>query len=499
MELVAALLSRARVRIVKCISKHAAPTFMSTSDAISMAPGDGIFKCCTRGHVVNGRSFPCDKGRLRIVIERMLQSSIEHLFRVGEWEKQRYFHCTQQSFLRGLPLSDPAAGAESGPEEQSSTMTLAGFRRSLNWRPEDDEAALTGRGWSLLHWAAFAGDARAVRALLTEAGTGGIEAPTPQGVEGAMRAGMRPLQLALMAEDTSFEAATVLLEARADPTATTANEYRLDVLLNVALFRGVAPVRWWLDRFPEWDLERRDAFIGSTAASYAAGNSGGGAALAELLRRRADPCTSSGFMSRVDAPLFSAVLTGNSEAVQLLLEARCSPHVGAQHCWRRWRATSSGARLAVQLRTSCGWRCNSLMVFLASCEGATPLHFAAKAGDVASVRLLLRARAEPARRSSTGQTPLDWAAAEFGCAPEPITELLRGPLSIPAPTRKERHVPRLPGCVAEAAAQAAGPPASLSPELLRRGPRGLEAETGSGGGPLGPPPSLSAVLKGTGA
>lgn len=422
MELVAALLSRTKVRIIKCVGEHADLAFISGRAAVTLPPGEGSFTCCAHGHIIDGREIPCDRQRLRAVIESMLGAATEHFGSVGELLRQRYFRCRHQDFLRGLPAAQAAASCADAGMELGASISSGQERRSpleefdgfLRWRPEDEEAARAGRGWTRLHWAAFAADAAAVRAVLSQ-GDAYVEAPAPHGFpEYGLREGYRPLHLAVFAADRSFDAAVALLEARADPMARTSHEYHMDSLMILAMSGHVEGVRCWLDRFPSWDMKRCDLRIGSSVLGFVFYGKHGGAVLAELLYRRVDPHAGSGNVSQVDAALFQSVHGGNTEAVQLLLQAGCSPTVALQPPWLRWQVVFSGARIVLRLRLSCGLHCGSLWWFLANCEGASPLHIATRDGNVASMKLLLNGRADPTCRNRRGWTPLDWADHEFG-------------------------------------------------------------------------------------
>ena len=66
----------------------------------------------------------------------------------------------------------------------------------------------------------------------------------------------------------------------------------------------------------------------------------------------------------------------------------------------------------------------SLLGILAEAGGCTPLHLAAKRGDVPVLRVLLEARADPTIRNDMGRTALQRAAYSFGGEPPAlVTEL----------------------------------------------------------------------------
>ena len=64
--------------------------------------------------------------------------------------------CMRRKFLVGLPNN-----------EAESATGAAALRAQLQWSPEDDAAA-ESTGWSLVHCAALADDATAVRELAAE-------------------------------------------------------------------------------------------------------------------------------------------------------------------------------------------------------------------------------------------------------------------------------------------------------------------------------------------
>jgi ankyrin repeat protein len=65
-----------------------------------------------------------------------------------------------------------------------------------------------------------------------------------------------------------------------------------------------------------------------------------------------------------------------------------------------------------------------LELWFASADGETPLHNAARNGNVAAVKMLLELGADKTLKNTLGLTPAGLAKAAFGEVPAPLMELL---------------------------------------------------------------------------
>jgi len=265
----------------------------------------------------------------------------------------------------------------------------------------------------LLFFAALAGKTEVVRELLSQGGVAqdinrGISRPWKH-LAGCID-GAAPLTAALAFGN--FDVVDLLLASRADPLQRVG--FGADHLMLACMVGNVANVKCWLKRFPEWDLSRPDFFFRYNALFSAVGigqnkqelvrvllaaragiqhiNAGGGTLLTSLAQKE-----------------FNDIAT-----LELLLGAGCSLNQQCQPGSFKAKALCRAA----QMLAKCTHR-SRLVADLAMIEGSTPLHFAAKRGDVDLVTALLSARALPLRNRQ-GHTPLDAARNFFRELPEPL-------------------------------------------------------------------------------
>ena len=131
MEYMSAVLARTNVLIMVVKGAEAQPEFVKSADALLLAPGQGDFTCCWNGHKMGGLPVPCDKDKIRLVLEAMLAAKIDDLYDQGQWFHARFMACMQHWFLRGLVpvlLPPPSTGgdAEHTGEGKSGSAEIAG-------------------------------------------------------------------------------------------------------------------------------------------------------------------------------------------------------------------------------------------------------------------------------------------------------------------------------------------------------------------------------------
>jgi hypothetical protein len=145
-----------------------------------LSAGKGAFTCCDCD--LHEEGVPCDKEFARQVLDQMIDAKVAHLRCGKRVVEQRFFACLKPHFLHGLHAppgaarvtteestadccrvaSDATATCASplvAPSDGSAVTRLAA---SLDWTAEDEAKKATS-GWSLLLYAAAAGDLLAVR------------------------------------------------------------------------------------------------------------------------------------------------------------------------------------------------------------------------------------------------------------------------------------------------------------------------------------------------
>jgi len=427
------------VRILNVIGPSAPASFVMSSLVVhNSVPGRGDFTCCQLGHRRNGHHIPCDKRYLRRVMTSLVHACVEHAWRVGDANRARYVLCYAEKYLEGLPAASDCVLA---------SVDLRAFREALHWPKVDTQppravrcGARRPREWTLLHWAALAGHAAIVSELVDqEDGLETLNARAAGMPEFAVDAGMTPIHFASHAASGSFEAAAVLLDARADPAVRSSKGYG-PVHTN-AILGSVQQVEAWLDRFPE-SARERDKVIGMTPLHYGVSGHSPCADRLEILRRHGADVHGASYLLGPGSVLFVACQNFNPDvvAVRALLEARCEAQLEARPGNRRWKAICFVADKVARASRSLGRPPGNLVNLLSSIEGSTPLHVAvSESGNLELVRLLLGARASASHKNRAGRSALQEAERVYGGDPPPLLiELLRGSAAVPrSPLAKE--------------------------------------------------------------
>ena len=112
MELFALLLARHnRIPAIVVKGGDATPFLISPTAAIPRSPGLGLFRCCERNHLKidsNGKKhvLPCRRSQIAPVIHRMLQKRREYHLGLEDLISYRLWSAFSPHFLAGLPAAD---------------------------------------------------------------------------------------------------------------------------------------------------------------------------------------------------------------------------------------------------------------------------------------------------------------------------------------------------------------------------------------------------------
>jgi len=436
-EMLACTLAPTRIPLVVCAGVNATPFMVHMCDSGKMSLSEASFSCCELGHKFRGQTLACDKEKVHSILRKMLQSKTHLLRFQGQFGQQLWWSAMQEVVFWGLPeakkehmprlnktlakILEKQEGAVL--EARSTGRAVDVLAARLNWDLTDD-ARRHRSGISLLTLAAMADDASAVREL-----TAGTHQADPNlelkelGMElPYMNTGVTPVMLAMASAKTETIAA--LLDARADPYHQDCKS--LDAF-QIACCRGrVDNVKFWLARFPDWQLERKATDIGLDAAAIAcACRKHSAPVLTELFKAGA-------IMQKRDIwggeGLMMSLVCNNEDseedALRVLLAQGCDPNVA----WRAHDLKWSMITKAVGVATRCSQ--SRVLMDLALLQGSTGLHFAAKRGDVKFVRILREAGAL-STKNAAGHTPIDVARRFYGDAIPPLLEeALLGPVVV---------------------------------------------------------------------
>ena len=419
-----------------------------------------------------GDPIPCDKPIVRSIMMQMMRAKVSHLFAKGDNVMGRLYFSIRHWWLRGLDYNDGAVGdggirtmGEEGGEKRdvlddsldaavNSTSTNATlqdvcvdddtdmlmrvFLKSLRW----DRVVSTIHGgdrdtnidtntleWfdeggvSLLMYAVLQNNVRVVKQLLailaetTETDTElrrhrlnsrvGKDGLVEVGIPG----GSTCLHIAMFL--ASPDVVRLLLDFGADPTSEDSNG--VDGLMFSSTSGNFANTRYWLSRFPSWDLSRRDTAFGSTALHCAVYIGPNKLETVKLLVEASAPLIGvfnhggtsiiHNATNNVDAD--PAVVRYVLNTVKTLVgddKTKLSKIVNyrrrVQTTW--WRFL----RVLSIVLTKSGLSRSELFRSLAFGSGAPPLLEAVRSGDLDIVKILLEYGADPSIRNTIGMDAL---------------------------------------------------------------------------------------------
>jgi ankyrin len=296
------------------------------------------------------------------------------------------------------------------------------LKERLEWQDEGAESKRTrSSGASLLFWAVLADDLSSVRDILRSEMKDINRGLAKSHPELSLFAKMTPLMMAM--GFARWGVVEALLNAGANPLSTDKDGH--DALMIAAGYgNDENNIRGWLKRYPQWNLERREATAGSTALHWAAGGGPNQRKVFEaLLEHGANPLTLchtgasvvtvAAFSPDSSPDLMQWLLHYSDGKLLPLLTLSLSPRA------MQWRIIFS----ITQVLARVGVRRKVVQEF-ASWEGRTPLHFAGLMGHLAICDVLVRNGAPLEARTAQGLTPLQLTEKRHGgTIPETFSRL----------------------------------------------------------------------------
>ena len=206
------------------------------------------------------------------------------------------------------------------------------------------------------------------------------------------------------------EIVSLLLEHGADP-------YECDIagndpLMFASIFGRTDNVKFWLERFPDWDLERKNKVVGGVALGHAVYM---GPHRLELVKVLLEHGASLDSFVQIREVRSSSNLCESEDAdpelLKLLLNLKKKMRTNVNYRLRgstaKWRIIYRLARFLTRNKLTQ----SGLMTALAHDSGSTALHYAVQRGDVDCVNLLLENGANPSIKNDLGKTPVDYCDA----------------------------------------------------------------------------------------
>eukprot|EP00434_Breviolum_minutum_P006396 symbB.v1.2.005644.t1/scaffold331.1/size227729/4 len=452
LEMMSAILSSREVRVMVCTGAEATPFLLHPFEAPRMPVGDGDFSCCELGHNLAGHCMTCDKQRIRGAMEEMLQAKAMSYKGEGKSTERIWWSCMQDFLLKGLPEKEVSfcipEGVSLFPDEEedveklhhflrqrfNTTRGLDALKRMLGWTEYDQKRARAS-GFGLMMCAAVADNADAVHDLAARDSTGN---QVNQGLKrhfyhlAFMWKNVRPLGAAMAY--ASWETVQALLDVGADPKARAANG--MDALFFACCLGNLENIKGWLKTFPKWDIERTIPIVGmSPLCAAVCSGAKKEPVLKVLIEAKANLVQKHRWGG--DSSLLCMVANNEDsqcEALQLLLDNGCNVNAN----WTAHSAFFKGTLKVV--RMSSKMLPDRPLQELAVLQTATPLHFAAKRGDVEMVRLLIASKADVHSRNAEGRRPIDVARSFFGGqVPQPLAEALLADMDFPDEDDSQVH------------------------------------------------------------
>lgn len=446
MELMAAILAPKKIPSLVCTGAEAIPFCVHPFDGPRLSAQKASFGCCEMGHVMNGSPLPCDKAKVHTVLEVLLEAKVMQLRQAGRKHKPslHFFNSLRHIFTKGLNFEDGgstqasaaayrppqsfmdpkvAAAAKARRKIEAAKPGVERLKGLLGWTPADD-ADGKRTGYTLVFCASLANDAPALREMLT-AGSSHMK-EINMGLRSNhtdlayMWKGLKPFGAAMIY--AKWETCQVLLDARADPTAKTWNG--MDSLFGSACIGNLHTTAKFLETFPDWNINRIDSLVNVNSPVVAALSLNQKKTILKYMLDTGTDLLYKDKWGQAHSLLCSACTNEDSdiEAATFLVEQGADVNGRWQPHDFKWRILGKGLEF---LSNTASGKFRTIKE-LCMIPGASPLHFAAKRGDVDLVETLLKLRADLTLKNKQGETPMDVAMDFFGKAsvPVPLKEAL---------------------------------------------------------------------------
>ena len=244
------------------------PEWVSSFEALKLAVGMCDFTCCQRNHTFPGIGVvPCDRDITREILERMIDSKVEHLFKIDNVKLARLVHIMTPWWTRT-------------PNSSSSTLTkectsLSVLKDQLKWDDrldgQDKDTPWTDRaGISLLLYAVGINSVSILKEILQV-----FEDRQKQllswrfSKEGVVDVGI-PGHMTVLYGAMSFaspEFVVALLDAGANANSTDIMD--IDPLMAACALGRLDNAKTWFTKVKKWKVDRQNAKFGSTALHVA--------------------------------------------------------------------------------------------------------------------------------------------------------------------------------------------------------------------------------------
>ena len=377
------------------------PTWISPLECLKLAVGSSTFKCCETNHTV---IETCQKSVARSSLNKMVRARAVALFHVNEFALARFHKALRVWWLRGLQT------------ENQAKLTLTSFRKILQWNNDIDGEWFDRCEISILMYAVVSNNDIVLLELLRILGlqeqSSRIRAKRLQGrlpIHGVSEIGL-PGGLTTLVAAMAFASTRVvqlLLEHDADPFESTSNGN--DPFMGAAVFGRPENAKFWLEQFPDWDLERRNTVVGGVALGHAVYM---GPHRLELVKVLLEHGACLDYRTDTGGSVLTALCENEDaepEVLELILRTKMRTSVNYRVYGRttKWQIIY---RLTLFLNRNKLTK-SGVMNAIAEWSGSSALHSAVQRGDVDIVNLLLEHGADPRIKNDLGKSPVDYCDA----------------------------------------------------------------------------------------
>jgi len=397
LEIFASYLSRDKTHPALLIkSPIGTPEWISPIDVLKLAVGTCDFTCCQRNHIFGDKVVPCDRGITRSILEKLIDSKVQHLFQVGNVKLARLTNCMKQWWLR--------SGSPSKIED--SCKTLQNLKDELKWNDELDGtnkmSPWTDRfNISILLYAMAVNKLSIVKEVLKiyEYSLVPLLAwKFPK--EGVVEVGIPGFSTCLYGAMcfASPEIVAALLDSSADVLA-------LDVTGSDAFMAGCAfgrleNIQMWLRKQQKWKINRVNTRFGSSALSIAVYL---GVRNSNLVRYLVEKKGANLQNLNKNGHSLLTLISSNDDADPNTLQYLLSRGLDVSHRVHsqttKWKLIRLVARLVVRTKVM-----KSVLIRrIAEGSGTTALHYAVRSGDVELVEILMQHGANPSVKNDLGR------------------------------------------------------------------------------------------------
>ena len=374
------------------------PNWISALECQKLAVGTSSFECCEGNHTTIKQ---CRRPVCLAILDRLIEERVHSLFQSKNYAEASFSLCLRNYWCRGLI----------NEETKMSWESIVSFKASIRWSDIHDDAFVDREGFPLLGYTAFSDCTKVVREVLIEIRkTSGsqqllrVRAPK-EGLVGMGITGSCTVLIGAMMV-SSPETVSLLLEHGANPFETDISGN--DPFMFASMFGRTDNVKFWLDRFPDWDLERKNKVVGGVALGSAVYM---GPHRLELVKLLLDHGASMSLKNYSGASILMA-LCSSEDCDPEIVKLVCTTENQIVNYQRRgqtlkWRNIYRLAHALVRTKLST----SGVMLSLARACGSTALHYAVRRGDVDVVNILLRYGADPTIKNDLGKTPVDYCDA----------------------------------------------------------------------------------------